>query len=384
MLRENSPFVRDRTEASPHAGVVLDPIALEDRLRVAREQRAEALARRQVSVRPRPLAPAPRQPLRAPVTELVDTAPPSLSVRRPRAVAPAAEAPAQEKSASPLVLLLALGLSAPFVLSHFSREAPPIEREKVASAPPAVSAPAVAEIAAAPDPAPAQAIAIAAPAADPAPAKPMIVSPIPADPPRIVESAAEPAPPAPPAQAEPQMSAAPRAERILVNAPSSVPTDAVDATLAALKGTGFSDVSLQPTRLTIRTSSVRYYHDADADAAFDVAALIGPGLPGGAIEARDFSDAASRGAPGHIEVWIAGAPGAAPAATPAPPPSEAQGVDPDQIRRLVESVFSPESVEDLGRGAADIADNIGNGVANVARGIDDAVTGATRFLEGRP
>ncbi len=392
-LGENSPFARDRPEVSPQVGAALDPIALEDRLRVAREQRAEALARRQASVRPRPAAPAPRQALRAPAPDPVDAAPPtpSLSVRRPRAAAPVHEAPPPARLAHPLVALLAAGLTTAFVMSHRAPVAPPAD-PVVAEATPATPTPGppATDLAAPPAPtpvvvrdagpvqsAPAEPLQAAAVPADPGPADPLPAAPIP---PGAVPAAKDADAPAL-AAAEPPV-AAPRTQRILVNAPSGAPTE---ATLAALRASGFDAVAVQPTRLTIRSSSVRYYHAADAAAAAEVAALIAPGLPGGVAEARDFSDAPSRGAPGHLEIWIASAPAraAAPGPAPAPAPAGAAGVDPDQIRQLVESVFSPRSLDNLGRGAATVARDIESGAGAVAQGLDAAIGGAVRLLEGR-
>lgn len=413
-LRENSPFARERPDAAPHVSAAMEPVALEDRLRVAREQRAEALARRQASVRPRP--PAPRQALRAPAHDPIEPAQPapSLSVRRPHVAAPAHETSAPAQVAHPLVALVALGLTVAFALSHGAPVAPRADPAVASS--PAVAPPArtpTIDIAAASDPTPPHAdddplsarsgaagpmrvegAAAELGLADPFPAAAVPVANAPAGP---AESTAEPAT----AAVEPPIVVARRTQSVLVNAPSSVPAD---ATLATLRTSGFGEVALQPTRLTIRTSSVRYYHAADAAAAAEVAALIGPGLPGGRAEARDFSDASSLGAPGHLEVWIASAP--TPAAAPEPEPAHAagavqtlaepetakretaeiaaappDGVDPDQIRRLVESVFSTRPLDDLGSGAADLALEMENGANIVARGV---VTDTVRRLEGRP
>ncbi len=378
-LGENSPVGRDGTDVAQHPGAAFDPVALEDRIRIAREQRAEALARRQAAARAQQPPPTPRPALRGPAPQPIEPAQvpaaPALSGARRRPAS--TERPAAPRVAHPLVALLALSLTVSYALSRGAPEAPPVEvavleasRKAVPAAAPATPRPGSA-------PVDAGVLSPAAPVDAPNPADPPHASDAP-----VTPEAEAPAPPQQAATAEPAP-AAPRPERILVNAPASVPPDSIDATLAALRANGFGEVSNQSTRLTIRTSTVRYYNAGDAAAAAEVAALIGPSLPGGVAEARDFSDAPSRGAPGHLEVWIAGASTGASgrgSARSAPAPA----IDPDQIRRLVESVISSPVIDDLGRGASDLARDIGGGAGSVARGIDAAVNDAVRALEGRP
>ena len=404
---EGGQALRDRMDAAAQFSV-FDPIALEDRLRVARQQRAEAIARREAAGRSHP-APVARPPATAPPP--VEPAAPVLAAPpAPRRAAPAAarRRASAPSVAHPLVAVLAVGLSAAFALSRGAPEAAPTDAfTAVEAAPPAdaasVPAPTPVDVASAtppaqptvtvarPTPAPAEtpepAVAVAA-RSDPAAVAPRPASAPPPDPAAVPAIASRPVarapavaePDAEPEALAPPTPVAPRAARVLVNAPASVPPGALDATLATLGAAGFDKVANQPTRLTIRTSTVRYYNAEDAAAAAEIAALIGPELPGG-IEARDFSTAPSRGAPGHLEIWIAGASPGGPARAARPAP--ASGIDPDQIRRLVESALTPPSVEELNRSANELARDVETGASRIVRRVDAAMTDAVRMLEGR-
>ena len=81
-----------------------------------------------------------------------------------------------------------------------------------------------------------------------------------------------------------------------------------------------------------------------------------------------------------MDVRSGPASGQAPAKPAAAP---ADGVDPAQIRRLVENALTPPSVEELNRSATDLARDVENGASGVVRRIDSAVGDALRLLEGR-
>ena len=381
-LGDNSPFTRDTAGASPERLGVFDPIALEDRLRIAREQRAEAIARRQTATRPAiattrqasrlSASPPPdcREdssgpcPARGASTSGAPSARSGRGLRR--AVIPPACSVARLRGQRRVhARAQRAGVTRrPRCRRGFAAgdaPGPPGQstaRGEVASAAtPTGSASASVE-----SPLAAAAMAPSPAASAEAPASTSQVSSVPA------------APLAGPAV--PPDAAAPRPQRVLVNAPKSVPTDAIDAALATLRETGFAEVAAQQTRLTIRASTVRYYNAEDASAAAEVAALVGPSLPGGVAEARDFSDAPSRGAPGHLEVWVAGAPPAS-KERPSPPsePVARPGIDPEQIRRLVESVITPDSWD---LGSATFARGVELLGAGSPPGIGSAVTDQVR------
>ena len=165
-LGQSGSFPRDRTDGASQIAAVFDPVALEDRLRVAREQRAEALARREAAGKATPQPPVARPPARAAAPLPLEPVP---SLPAPRRTAPpVARGRVRSPSvAHPLVALLAVGLTASFALSRGAPEAPPVDRLAVEAA--AQVAPAEAVVAAAP----AQPVEVPSPPAapaDPAPA----------------------------------------------------------------------------------------------------------------------------------------------------------------------------------------------------------------------
>jgi hypothetical protein len=97
----------------------------------------------------------------------------------------------------------------------------------------------------------------------------------------------------------------PTAPRIVVFLPDGAASSQGDA-LAALRDAGFDAAA--PGRVGVRISRthVRHYHAADLALAEEVAAAVGG-------EARDFTDFRPLPPPGTIELWLAGAPRAAPA-----------------------------------------------------------------------
>lgn len=86
---------------------------------------------------------------------------------------------------------------------------------------------------------------------------------------------------------------------VVMNAPESLTEAEIAAIVEELRGRGF--VLTEPARVaaTVKQSNVRYFHEADAEAAAAVAAALGAIV-------RDFTDFASTPPAGTIEVWIAG------------------------------------------------------------------------------
>ena len=339
----------------PSLSDLLDPVALEERLREARARRTEALARR-------PDGAAPHDPPPAPVSQ------------------PAAEAPATPRRAAaavPILIFLAgLGLGGAVVAVLALRALP----ARVASTTDFTPAAAVAPVAPADTPAIAPVVAAAPPASAAAPpdAAPAIAAPQPSapaetlalrDPAGLAAPASEAAPP--PASALPRLDAAlppappaatPAAQpalpaRVYIHFPPSAAETAA-AARDTLRAAGVAEVEIVPVRYAIARSNIRYYHDGDREPAAALAPLLAAALDGAAPEARDFTDYATPAAPGNVEIWLAGNPAGSAAraattrrtapATPttapdtpfqmpgviAPPPTQAEQVERILIERL--------------------------------------------------
>ena len=98
--------------------------------------------------------------------------------------------------------------------------------------------------------------------------------------------------------------------RVFVHFPPTAAAEA-DAALATLRAAGVGEATLVPGRVPVGTSNVRYFHEADREAALDVARLLAPSA-GAVPEARDFTGFRPRPDSGLVEVWFAGeAPAAA-------------------------------------------------------------------------
>jgi hypothetical protein len=350
-----------RKAARSQGAAHLDPIALEERLKVARALRAEALARRASDPRPHPgprLARALRpDPLPEPAPRLIparpdpaaagkpaDAPPPAASSptrpapTRGRSLTPlAASAPAGLPAASPIARgALALGFAGSLVLT---RETPGVP----AAPPPAQAAAAlVAPLpptrrpprhAAAAEPAPLRRRRARCPCAAAGLPPPCIgrrppPRPRPSPKQATAPHAAPPLPrgrrPRPGAPRRPRFPAPRRSRRSGRCPPCSStsraasPARAVEPRSPCAARARRAEVVGQPTNLTIAASTVRFYHLEDAAAAAEIATIVAPHLPGGRAEPRDFTSAASRAAPGNLEIWVAG--GRAPARL-APPPA---------------------------------------------------------------
>ena len=190
------------------------------------------------------------------------------------------------------------------------------------------------------DPAPPAPPAAASPAAAPAPTpSPEASVPVPTQPtpPSAEVARADPAPPATPA-------AASLPAQVAIHYPASAEAVA-QSTRAALQDAGVPRVEIIPVRFSISRSNIRYYHDADREAAGSVATLIAPDLPDSQTPpARDFTDYATPAAPGNIELWLAGTSATtsaapAPAAPPPAPAPPAAATDPDSQLQAVENLL---------------------------------------------
>lgn len=315
---------------------LLDPIALEERLREARVRRTEALARRGGGTAPAEgsasVPPADHRPAPLVAAPEERTAPPPAAARRVRALplmmflagAGLGAALVAVAAMPSLRLRLAMMLAPEAVV--LSEPAPPPSVSS--SAPPAPALPPEAPPAAAPVAAPV-ATPVATPTAPAAPTEPETA----AQPAPEAAAPAMPAPVAPEAAAvapeEPPVAAAALPPRIVLHYPVSAEAEAL-AVRDRLLADGATDVEIVPVRIAIGRTNVRFYHDADADGARALASLIAPaGAP--APEARDFTDYPNPVATGKVEVWFAGGvtPGRASAARPpAPAPVAAPGAGP--------------------------------------------------------
>lgn len=391
-MSEQGPLTRQPSHgAAPSLAELLDPVALEERLRAARARRALVLAkrpsqagdltpattvvpsgsqpRRSGSVPPEPVAadppgadpPAPLH-LRAhsapPGRAVAATAPP----REPRDALPLA-APMRRTARGPRVrfgrkVLFAMfsagcglgAVAAVLALGAFDlrggtgaaerRTLAPDPAQTAALRPEPASPAALVE---APQPVPAAFDAPPPELPEPRVAVeaglPETLDPPSADAPPP-ESAAAPAPAgraAVPAAGPPVLD--PEAVRVLIHLPSSLTDETVAGAVAALEGAGLDTVALVPIDIPIGRTNLRYYHAEDRAAAEQIAAMLGGTLPGGPPVVRDFTYFQPPPRSGRIEVWVAGqpAPGSE-ARAPAPVSSLADAVAPGvtaQIERLL-------------------------------------------------
>ncbi len=369
-MGDYAPFQAERSGGQGggnRLAALIDPVALEDRLRVARARRAEAVANRG-NIR----------------HDTALTAPPR------RSVAPAR--PERDHApAHPLVLLIAIGVTAaalfapgraPDQLQPVLPASVPAPSDQAGAdpSPPAtpqtrsvsIETPSTSPIApdAAPQP-PATPDAVAAqiPPRAPTAVTTAAASPAaPPEPPAAISSAAPPDPAATAAQPDPAVAPpppdpTPRGERLFVHVPVQTDGGAVAAALEALRSDGFAAITDQRTPLTISRTNVRYFNPEDAAAAAEIAARIGPLLGGEAI-ARDFTDAPQEISPGRIEIWIAGtSPGAA--------------GPPRQGGRLV------RAAPPLDQTIANVAGGIESFADQAGRDLALAIEQAVRAIEGR-
>jgi hypothetical protein len=172
-----------------------------------------------------------------------------------------------------------------------------------------------------------------APVVDAAPPAPLPAAPVAAEPEAVV---AEPevavAAPEPEPEPAPESAPPPRAETVLVSilAPRDTAPGRIAEAAGTVDGLGYASRAPAEVGVTIRQTQVRYYHPEDAAAAELVASAVG-GL------ARDFTDFRPQPPEGTVEVWLQGAPAAAPEpvrapvavrATPAPAPAAAPAPPP--------------------------------------------------------
>jgi hypothetical protein len=324
----------------PTLADLLDPIALEARLKEARVRRAEALARRSAPEAPPAAAdvPAPPPPAAPPIRSPKATNP---RVSSPVALGPAVSSvpprPTRSRGRSGLMFVAGLGLGGAaaavtalaLLPSRLPAPAPaPTAPEVVALAPaapaeapdPAAAQPWAPAFAAAPSPdGPA---GLAEPARERAPA---VASGAPALPePAQAAAAARPSPPAPAVE---EAAAPPLPSRVFIHYPRSAEAAAAELR-TTIEAAGVGQVEVIPVGYAISRSNIRYYHDADAAAAGALSGLVAPALPSEtAPGARDFTDYATPTAPGSVELWLAGTPpadeGAPAVASPADPPETA-------------------------------------------------------------
>ncbi|MBA3324811.1 MAG: hypothetical protein H0T41_05920, partial [Rhodobacteraceae bacterium] len=142
-MGDYGPLARETSNPAPGAAPVIDAIALEERLKVARELRAEAIARRQGAgsdISPQsgaqtcPLTGMEDGPPLRPVDPVapdpaaqIPAAPPLHAACRPArlpSLDPSRQNARAPQVAHPLVALLALGLSVSVVLSRGAPETP--------------------------------------------------------------------------------------------------------------------------------------------------------------------------------------------------------------------------------------------------------------------
>ena len=390
--------------AEPTLAELLDPFALEERLKAARARRAEALARRGV-VGETPSAvdePARRGVVdetarRGVVDETarrgaVDEPPaplrltlPAADLRPPRPVATARRGTGFRAAG---LFLAGLGLGAAavalVVVPALRDPAPAPGDPPAVQASPASLADATGTLGNAPTAPPfggsiksPRPVGLLQPAAEADPPRggaltgsllaalpgPTSVETVPGPAPAPVEAAAPDPEPAPEPQSAAEATAVPALPlpaRVFIHYPASAQA-AATAAQQALRDAGVAGVEVVPVRIAIGRSNVRFYHDADGPGAATVADLLAAGLPPeDAPQARDFTDYATPPAPGKVEVWLAGAPAAgasaprrsapaAPRAAPAPPRpapvAETTAVPPDILPGPTPPADQAEAVE---------------------------------------
>ena len=313
----------------PSLSDLLDPIALEERLREARARRAEALARRPDGAAPhdfrrprrcsQPAAEAPATPRRDGRRRGAD---PDLPRRaRPRRRRGRGPRPAGAPRPGGLHHRLhprrrrrarrhARSRAAPSrPSSPPPRPPPPRRRGRDAAArhrrAAAVRRPA--ETLALRDPG-----GLAAPASEAAP------------PPASALPRAGRRPPAAATRRDAPRRAAALPARVYIHFPPSAAETAA-AARDALRAAGVAEVEIVPVRYAIGRSNIRYYHDGDREPAAALARAPRAGARRrGAPEARDFTDYATPAAPGNGRDLAGRRPRAGSAARAAAPPAHAR------------------------------------------------------------
>ena len=109
-----------------------------------------------------------------------------------------------------------------------------------------------------------------------------------------------------PVPVAPARASAVETARVFLHFPPAA-DDAAEAAVAALRAAGVSEATLVPGRVAVGSSNVRYFHEADREAAVAVAKLVAPS-GGAAPETRDFTSFRPQPDAGLLEVWFAGAP----------------------------------------------------------------------------
>lgn len=95
-----------------------------------------------------------------------------------------------------------------------------------------------------------------------------------------------------------------------IHAPGSIGNDALDQIAADLADIGFAPAPPARVGITVRNTQVRFFHDADAEAAATLAGKAGAVV-------RDFTSFRPSPPDGTLELWLAGGFGAGAAAGPA-------------------------------------------------------------------
>ena len=107
-----------------------------------------------------------------------------------------------------------------------------------------------------------------------------------------------------PPPAEPLDVSAAVGARIFIHYPPDAQAEA-DALAAEMEGADLTAVT-RPAGVSISESNVRFFHDADREAAREVSKMLAEHLGGGLPPARDFTSFRPQPEPGLVEVWLAG------------------------------------------------------------------------------
>jgi len=125
----------------------------------------------------------------------------------------------------------------------------------------------------------------------------------------------------------------PEGTRIVVNAPRGLSPDTLQSVLGAMRAAGIDVGATHRVDMAVDTTNLRYFFESDRDRAAAVAASRATGAAPPAL--RDFTHLSPRPQPGTLELWLAGSPGGAPAATRTRTPAPPSSVDAARLRALV-------------------------------------------------
>jgi len=105
--------------------------------------------------------------------------------------------------------------------------------------------------------------------------------------------------------------------RVVIHYPASTEA-AATAVRDDLLAAGVPDVTLVSVGFPIGRSNVRFYHEADREGAERIVALVAPEMAGTVPEPRDFTDFTPPPLPGRVELWLSGETRASAAPLPEP------------------------------------------------------------------